>query len=269
MGFAVERIVPREDKAGNLIHLLLIAGSLAMLAARRPWRSGRLPSYGVALLLGFVLFSGLLKWQQIHSRLHLPLFVLWAPLAGVLLERLNARLLVLAALAMIGWAWPFLAHNRLHPLVGEDGVFTTSRVDQLFLADPALKPQYVGATGFLRTHGCTQIGLLVGPNSQEYPFWALLPEVRASGGRWEHVGVTNSSARLARSGGVNFRPCAVVTVRGPNRDRLSIDGETYKGEWSNGIVKVFLPTEQSDRRADDRDRGPLELPRRNDDVVGS
>ena len=85
--FEVRPPAAHEDLAGNGLHLLLIAA--AMVGA---WRGGggrRLRAFAGCLLVAFLLFCLLLRWQPWHSRLQLPLFVLAAPLVGVVFERLK------------------------------------------------------------------------------------------------------------------------------------------------------------------------------------
>ncbi len=199
--------------------------------------------YTLALLLGFVLFSLLLKWQPVHSRLQLPLFVLGAPLAGRLLQCHARWIAGLGALLSLS-ALPYLLANQAHPLVGPASVLATDRVAQTFRQQPALEPAYVGAADFLRARGCFTVGLLLGSDDWEYPLWVLLPEARA-GGRIEHVGVTSASGRLA-SPDPSFVPCAVVATTDPG-DRLVVDDRSYDVAWSSPIdssgatMRIYLP----------------------------
>jgi hypothetical protein len=240
--FRVSPPEPSENAAGNPIHLLAIVGSVVVLATSWRWRHDpRVSSYGAALLLGFLLFSLLLKWQPLHSRLQLPLFVLWSPIVGLVLQS-HARLMALAVIAMLVYAWPFLMHNRSHPLLGEQSVFNTGRIEQYFRQGPGIRAEYIGATSFIRSSGCNQVGLMLGWDDYEYPLWALLPQAR-EGGRMEHVGVTNSSSLLVTRW-PRFTPCAVVVVRGPGEETLELDGRAYQRAWSGGRqadrVEVFV-----------------------------
>lgn len=79
--------------AGNPLHLLLIAASIILLLGfwKRKERAVCV-GYSVVLVAAFLLFSVLVKWQPWGSRLELPLFVLGAPLIGVLLSTLPRRI---------------------------------------------------------------------------------------------------------------------------------------------------------------------------------
>lgn len=227
------------DRTGNPIHLLLIISvTVTVTLSREVRRYGILWPYVLALGGAFVLFGSLLKWQPWHSRLHLPLFVLWSPAVGLIYE-LREKLLIVAALVMTLCAWPPLVHSYLHPLLGERSVLRTSRMDQYFPFRPTLKADYIGAAEFLHSRGCAEVGLLLRWDDLEHPLWALLPEVWAGRGRLEHVGVTNSSARL-ESRLRPFAPCAVVAVSNATCERLEVGGRSYRLAWSSNQMKVFL-----------------------------
>src|SRR5262249_39313679 len=77
-----------EDLTGNPFHVVLIFVTLCpLLTAQIYRRDVRVIIPALALSSGFVLFCAVLKWQPWHTRLHLPLFVLWSPLTGLVLQR--------------------------------------------------------------------------------------------------------------------------------------------------------------------------------------
>ena len=240
--FFVPRAPASEDLAGNPVHLLVIVAVGLVLVMSPGWREHpRVLLYALSLLLGFMLFSALLKWQAVHSRLHLPLFVLASPLVGLVFQA-HPRLFAAVAVLMLGWAAPFLISGRAHPLLGEQSVFARDRLDQSFRYDQDLKAIYTAPAEFVRARSCSQVGLITLWNGLEYVFWLLLPEVRSGAGRLEHVAVTNSSARLARRW-PPFRPCAVIVLFG-HGETLDLDGRVYRAAWSDGRFRVFLDEEQ-------------------------
>lgn len=73
-----------EANAPNRWQLAILFVVYCLLVWRRDW-VGVL--YALGLVCSFIVFCGYLKWQPFFARLLLPLFVLGAPLVGVVLER--------------------------------------------------------------------------------------------------------------------------------------------------------------------------------------
>jgi hypothetical protein len=224
---------------GNPLHLLFIVLAIVLILVSRQLRHNRvLRFYVLALVAAFVLFSSLLKWQPWHSRLHLPLFVLWSPVIGVVYN-LFPKVLPVGGLLLTVQAWSPLVNNGLYPLMGEGSVVRTDRIDQYFRSFRDLKAEYVGAAEFLRSQNCTEVGLLLGWDDVEHPLWALLPRLRAPGGRAQHIGVSNSSAHL-ESRTPPFTPCGVFSRSKLTGEKLTVGGRSYRLAWSSNRVKVFL-----------------------------
>jgi len=107
-----------EIHAGNPLHFLLVASVLvAVFAFRR-----RLPPvalwYSLGLIVSFVMFCGLLRWQTWASRHHLAVFLLGAALAGLVFEKLLSQKWAAAAAAvLVLYAFPFALVNRTRSLV--------------------------------------------------------------------------------------------------------------------------------------------------------
>lgn len=231
------------DRSGNPLHLFLILSAAVRIVVSRPLRrSPGLARYGLVLASGFLLFCLVLKWQPWHSRLQLPLFVLASPLVGVAWEG-SYHLILSATVLMTALAARPLLQNRLAPLVGKHTVLNTPRLHQYFQAfgggPDARERAYVAATTLLRAQNCADVGLLLGWDDWEHPLWVLLSEQQAGGGRIEHVGVTNSSARLA-SVRPAFAPCAIVVGSVPVGDSIELEGRSYPLFWSSEGVRVFL-----------------------------
>jgi hypothetical protein len=196
-----------EANANNRWHLLLIAAAaiFALAARNRRWTL-----YAAALLSAFLLFCLYLKWQPFLARLELPLFVLGAPLAAFLVERLRyPAVAVILALFLANNARPALFENWTRPLKGPHSLFATTREANYFsdMGQWNNRASYLEAVDRTARSGCTVIGLDISENQLEYPFQALLLE-RSPRVRFVHTGVTNASARYAATGAPS--PCAVL-----------------------------------------------------------
>jgi hypothetical protein len=196
-----------EANANNRWHLLLIAAAAIFALAAR---SRRWTLYASALLAAFLLFCLYLKWQPFLARLELPLFVLGAPLAAFLVERLRyPALAVVLSLFLVNNARPALFENWTRPLRGPHSLLSTARDDDYFsdMGQWNNRTSYLESVERTARSGCAEIGLDISENQLEYPFQALLRE-RNPAVHFVHTGVTNASARYADAGAPP--PCAVL-----------------------------------------------------------
>jgi 4-amino-4-deoxy-L-arabinose transferase-like glycosyltransferase len=201
-----------EDKAGNPLHFILILLSIVLIAARRDIRkSPNLLPYFLAVNMAFLSFCLYLRWLPWHSRLHLPLFVLWGPVIAVALSRIKSRFPVEAVMTvMLIFSIPYLFYNESRPLLGCDSIMTASRLDQYFRNRKALKKSYYDSAALVAAARCDAIGLqLKGNDDWEYPFWMIMKGMTDQQLRIEHIGVSNASERLATG---DFSPCAVINT---------------------------------------------------------
>ncbi|HEY7141253.1 MAG TPA: hypothetical protein VIE44_14205 [Methylomirabilota bacterium] len=145
---------------------------------------------------GALAFLVALKWQPWNSRLRTPLFVVACPLIGVALEG-RRRLAAAWATAFCLLALPSLLFTWPRALVGEGSVLTMPHVAQRFRNQPQLQPVYEAAADLVRDMRCERVGMVLGWDGPEYPFWPLLRVRLGRDVRVEHVLVENASARLA------------------------------------------------------------------------
>ncbi len=173
-----------EAVAGNPLHCLVIFAVCGLLFWR--WRSvENRPALWLAagLVASFLMFCAVFRWQPWHTRLHLPLFVVWSGVAGAVL----ARYLPKSATGLLGMvlllvATPDVFANQLRPLVTPGGstIFTLSRDDLYFYDLGGLLPSYRDAVRFVRTQHCDGIGLDMSASRLEYPLQVLLGNLNGS-----------------------------------------------------------------------------------------
>ncbi len=169
-GWSTIGINATENNTSNTIHFLLIFFSIILCLSCQPLRKKRyLLSYLIVVSSIFVLFCFLLKWQWWHSRLHLPIFLLFSAFVGVVLSQITQRQLVQEgrrqeaegrrkeslygdlfnpfscfdyfrrtalvnslAFMLILASLPWLFSGRERPLIGDSNIFKTTRIEQYF-----------------------------------------------------------------------------------------------------------------------------------------
>jgi len=188
-----------EDRAGNLPHFMLTGLVLLSLPLVRIDRKTTVYCYASSVVFSVVLFCTILKWQPWGSRLHTPIFLLSAPLIAVALAGLpsiHEKLFVFLAILLFVYSSPFLLLNHSRPLIPYRGhsVLTTDRMKQYFVNRPHLYEDYTAAIKVVMDEGKERVGLYLGGDDWEYPFW-VLADRHASKGIPElgHVGVTSIS----------------------------------------------------------------------------
>ena len=185
--FVVRRSTADEDLSGNPFHLLLLtcAAIVTLVSGRKDRNLCCARVFLVAALCsGFFLFCAMVKWQPFHVRLHLPLFVLGAPLVGIWLERIKwpyARNGLMGLLMLIAFLLVIL--NPGHPLIGRRSIFRHPREAQYFANRPSLYEPYRKAVDLIARRDFSRVGISRGP-VWEYPLWVMLHDRT---GRWPCV----------------------------------------------------------------------------------
>jgi len=193
-----------EDKAGNLIHMLVALVSLVVLPIL--WRRGhctRAVYYAIGTMLGAVFYCWALKWQPWASRLHTPLFAMAAPLMaititpGVYRARKHAGYLIV--LLMVCYSLRFVVANNSRDLESLDWM-EKDRKELYFENKKFLFRGYSDAVKWVQEAGAQDVGLYLGGDDWEYPFWALAQQTQKNQKpvTFKHVGVSNLSRTLNR-----------------------------------------------------------------------
>ena len=320
-----------EDGTGNFIHLFLIIISIAVFLMKYSKTKERdLLFYGMAVMGGFIVFCTYLKWQPWHSRLHLPIFILWSPFIAITLSKVcnqckqNKKMLLfiwsivlcvsigsvlyasfghkliaamyegkstgflnglimgrtmlplghyfkiadktfwlilgttvcfLLSLALsYRYHWRFtniiciilflasstwVFHNQTRKMFGARNIFSVSRIDQYFCG-AAFKDSYIGAVDYVKSKGCSNIGIIFTGDDWEYPFFVLLRKSYPQGFRIEYVNVNNiSSVKYNIHPFDSFDPCAIISVGFPGNEVVN-KNVVYVKNWSSDTVSVFI-----------------------------
>jgi 4-amino-4-deoxy-L-arabinose transferase-like glycosyltransferase len=155
-----------EDSTPSPLHVLLL---LAVIASLR-----RFDWHLAAVAAAFVLLCGYLRWQPWHARLHMVLFMLAAPCAGIAMARWSSHLTSAIAAVLCGAAVIWIAANAHHPLVGPSTIWNMDRDSLRFIERPQLLEPFRAAAAQAR--GCRQVGLVFSADDWEYPLDMFLKE---------------------------------------------------------------------------------------------
>jgi hypothetical protein len=240
-----------EDTVSNPLHLILIVVCTIVLVALwrdRKWRVVTI--YSICVPIGLLLIALYLKWAPWIARYHLASFMLWSPVVGLMLATLVTKrtanvIVVLLLVAAVPWvifnqSRPLLGELRVRGLDTDRSIIKRTRISSYFRA-PALEKVYSGAADFVRSKGCSQIGLDIGNNAAEYQFWVLLKRNEDRDVRIEHVNTPSYVRDLAQRF-PEFRPCAIIGFGKPDEQtQIGNGSELYHRKWSMPPVGVFLP----------------------------
>lgn len=200
------RLSPSEDNSGNPLHLVLFIVVAASISIRKSLRQ-YLP-YTLATLACFLLFCGMLRWQPWASRLHTPMFVLFSPIAGIVVSGLSQRwsIYILATvLSLASLPWVFFNQARplisLYPLIPNfypNSILTASRESLYFARIRDAEASMLDTVAKVRANKFEKIALKGDPEGFEYPLWALTRKNGINGPRIEYVDVHNISQNIPR-----------------------------------------------------------------------
>ncbi|HQV69692.1 MAG TPA: hypothetical protein PL141_07450 [Thermoflexales bacterium] len=236
--FAISDVPFTEDSSGSPLHLLLIWAAMLAAVLRPALRKNIwLMGLGLAALAGFVLFCAVLRWQPWHTRLHLPLFILFAPFVALAAdEALPRRFAPLVFAGLIVAAYPFITQNAFRPLTGPRSVLRVPRSEQYFTQADALRKPYQAAVAEIAAGECRSIGLITQSDTPEYLLWILM-QVESPSTQMQHVLVKDKSARLAEP---LAPPCAVLATE-PAQNPISLNGQMFEQRQRWGGVGLYLP----------------------------
>ena len=191
-----------ENTDGNLLHLILGAVSLLLILVN-PGRNKGLTIYALCVLSGFAVFCFYLKWQPYFSRLHLPLFVLFAPALGTFGDRIERTWIPRAiSVVLLIAAMPWVLWSYSRPLLGQQNILNMSRTSLYFRSKPPVfQKDYSLAVQYVADESdglCSQVGIYLDHNDYEYPFWVLLGQKMNWPVSVESVQVHNISKQAIR-----------------------------------------------------------------------
>jgi len=219
-----------EDITGNFRHLWLIAFSIIAFFISPLRKNKTLFSYLIACLFMIIIFNLLLKWSLFHSRYHLAIFLMFAPLIGTFFsQQFPKKIVILLCIFLILTSLPWVFRNSSRPIISKKGtIFSNPRNKQYFANKRDEFTHYNNATQYIKSLNCRDVGLLLNEDNWEYPFWVFLnndPKIKY---RLESVNVRNSSAP---------RPEKALAFSGFNpRNRFAISGDNDTSNFDPCVI---------------------------------
>lgn len=245
------RFLLHEDTASSILHFLFSIMAISMVFIKKKLRANReLFYYCICVVVASLLFCLLLKWQPWHSRLHLPIFVLVAPVIGMVLSSITPSFIGNeAAILFVISSIPWLLFNASRPMIGVgkvNSIFTTTRTAQYFANGPTYIKPFQDIVLLIKSGSCKELGIYMIPpinDHWEYPLWILMNEKDNGSVQINHVRVSNESAKLYEGKFSNFRPCSVIAFEGKNQEKISerlvLSGIPYRMVWQEKPIYLF------------------------------
>lgn len=237
--FHITYLSTNEDTTGNFFHLLLIFFSIVIILKSKYLRKNNtIKYYLIVICLSFLLFSFLLRWQSYHSRLHLPIFVLWSPLIAMALSVTGNRKSNFILLFLILTSFYWILFNNTRPFIGKYNIFNTSRTEQYFIHNLVFKDDFGQVVSLLKTNKCNQLGIKM--SSMEYPLWVLMKDSFATF-RLEHIEVDKVSNHSFSEYPLGpFNPCALLYFSQSINENVDLKTIDYSKLFDRDGVVLFI-----------------------------
>ncbi|RCH55485.1 hypothetical protein DJ568_06215 [Mucilaginibacter hurinus] len=232
--YSTHTLATQEDSAPNLYHLILISGCVIVLIKNTYKR--RLPLIvGILftiLFIQLIVFCGYLKWQPWHSRLHLPMFILFVPLICFALSVSKVYTKVFSVLLpfILLYSITVVAGNETRPLKLQK--LKQERFQKYFATKPESYGEYKEINEIINTAGFSNIGLILGVDDWQYP---LFVECYRRPLRPVHINVNNFSKSIPAK--VIVPDCIVSTTT--NLKTIEFNGRVYNNITPDNIY-IFL-----------------------------
>jgi 4-amino-4-deoxy-L-arabinose transferase-like glycosyltransferase len=237
--FYLKGAVLHEDGIGNHLHLLLIPIALFLLFIRRDLQ---MTVYVVCLMLCYILFGALLKWQPWGNRLLLTWFMAWTPIFGVLASNFSIKLLRYLLIGTLSlYALTIMLLNQSRPLVLMGATdYKDPYIKNYFVNNPELYAPYHEIARYINETSCEYIGLIFGADDWDYPLRQVLTMTDNGMMRSIYpVNVKNESARFeAKDNGLT---CLIIDTSSINQNTIFLNplGDKFERVFMNQKGAIY------------------------------
>ena len=232
-----------EDAVANFVQTLLILISFVMLGihAIRVKRKDIL-FYILAVSVSYVIICSSIKWTNHITRYCLPLLVLSMAAVALGAELFARQRIVIGflILSLTVTAMPYVFQNNLRRIYSakKETIFNASRLQQYFRNDRSLLVPYQEALDSVLSRSCDRVGLYMGFNYWDYPFWVMAGEKSHHPIRFEHVKISHFTPSVYPLG--DFKPCALIAVD-YNANEIILGGNVFRKTSDYGKTSVYTP----------------------------
>jgi hypothetical protein len=157
-----------------------------------------------------------------------PFLVLAMPFVARILVSFPRIVVVVVMALVLATSVPALFWNNTRSLLSKSSILRVDRELYYFAKHWPDYPFYRQSAAILSEINCRDLGLKIGSDTWEYPWWIVTGWPRASI-RIEHIDVDNASA-ASKYPLSTFNPCAIIEqARDSMPNKVSHDGHSYYG----------------------------------------
>ncbi|MCD4813008.1 glycosyltransferase family 39 protein [bacterium] len=235
-------LTKHEDYAGNFFHTVLIIILVLVVIIYYIFirKQDRLWLYylisGISM---FAIFCFYLKWQPWHSRLQLPIFVVFTPILAFALSKIKIQwILYIVPVLLLYQSIPYLLENQTRPLTEKNSIFQHSREFNYFNNRSAIRQEYLDVVEFIKNSNVQNIGAVFGQDSWEYPIWRMLYNNNDKI-TLEHVAVTNESIKNKKAHSKNEMKSIIIEIPVRTEENPIINNAVYQRVWEGQYCAVY------------------------------
>ncbi len=234
MSMMIEGWSFHEDYGQNFFHLILIVIFLVLFFCRKDSykrSSADRFLFVISLLIISLLFTVLLEWQPWSNRLQMPLFMLFSVFLGLELGRIRKPIAMLLCIPVIIYGFIALAMNSRHPILPvKQSIFTLPYRNFIYDEDMLSLQRYLDQKPY------TRIGIYIGSDSWDYPYFKLLRKTGGKVRELKHIFVENRSAMYLD----HFKPEVLISIH-TSVEKFNHKGRDFFKTRVFGGIAVFEP----------------------------
>ncbi len=215
-----------ESSAPNTFHLIIFITSILLLLSKKKF-SRNAKYYFFSLIIGYVLFSLIMKWDMRNNRLLLTFFVLSSTIVAYSLYQLKLKKFTnTITILLIIYSIPYIFFNKSRPLIAElefdrkyifgKPFFLTQEREQLyyvaetFFRNGDLYKNHAFIANQISIANCGVIGFYDKAYSDmQYPLWVLIKK-KINNVIIININVKNKSSFLNNEKFKDKKICAIV-----------------------------------------------------------